>query len=130
MGSIILCIRSSSAGTVFIAIYIEDLYSNGCLPELRNPQESLDFIHSVYDVSTALKLVLDKSSSSGVINIGNGKVVSVSSIADYIYKLYLGERKKIQDTKYEIQNEVRFWADISDLQKEFRWKPNSISKMV
>lgn len=101
---------------------LENLYSNGCLPELRNPQESLDFIH-VYDVSTALKLVLDKSSSSGVINIGNGKVVSVSSIADYIYKLYLGEKAKIQDTKYEIQNEVRFWADISDLQKEFRWKP-------
>lgn len=101
-------------------------------PEIRNPLAQNDFIY-VEDVAEAVVKLVTRSKKGGAYNVGSGKLTSVQTIIEKVFKSLGGNKLLSREIKAEYELKKReqtdsfnfAYADISKIKREIGWKPTT-----
>lgn len=88
-------------------------------PEIKNPQAAQDFVH-VGDVARGLANMLETTAQSGCYNLGQGRLIRVQQIADWLYALW--HDLPLTDPK---ASQTGMFADLTRLRTTFNWAPDT-----
>lgn len=97
--------------------FVTQSLKNGQIPKIKNPNGANDFVY-VEDVADALVLFAKKGKilSSGVYNVGSGRLTTVQDILKYSMKIF-----GINHSLKKSGRSEGFYADISKTKKETGW---------
>lgn len=82
-----------------------------------------DYVY-VKDVANANLLAMENRSKEKVFNVGSGAGISVNHLIDLLFKI-TGEEIKVEYTKRRTEDVSKMILDISRIEKELRWMPET-----
>jgi len=82
-----------------------------------------DYVY-VKDVANANLLAMENRSKEKVFNVGSGAGISVNHLIDLLFKI-TGEEIKVEYTKKRTEDVSKIILDISRIEKELRWMPET-----
>jgi UDP-glucose 4-epimerase len=104
--------------------HVIDRVQRGEPTGIKAPSAKNDFVY-VEDAARAICAILEQPPEYGVYNIGSGRATSVRQVVETIFdKLDLPDRDSLADNPTE-DSPVNFWADISKIERDFGWQPET-----
>lgn len=104
--------------------YLIRCIKTGKVPEIRNPEAKNDFLY-VEDLADALIKLLEKKVIGDTYNIGSGKLTSITTIANTVFKYFRVKGRFKKGKKIYKDKLSYFYADISRIKKDTGWEPKT-----